>query len=199
MSSTFLFLSKIMGACSETQMSLGKGLALVDQEAWGFVHQTYNAFSKPQEYIPNNFFLCWNTCVWGNSESQPDITCCIFFLMKNACAVVICVEQTGKSTLEEDSESLRPTLALPFHVLPTVPLFNAVLWFNSWLFCSLCFMLYIRTLLIPRREVICVDKHCQRPSSLHKSFSFYGIIVSSNKQHPKEVLKMKLLFLPVKP
>lgn len=199
MSSTFLFLSKIMGACSETQISLGKGLALVDQEAWGFVHQTYNAFSKLQEYIPNNFFLCWNTRVWGNSESQPDITCCIFFLTKNACAVVICVEQTEKSTLEEDSESLRPTLALPFHVLPTVPLFNAVLWFNSWLFCSLCFMLYIRTLLIPRREVICVDKHCQRPSSLHKSFSFYGIIVSSNKQHPKEVLKMKLLFLPVKP
>lgn len=201
MSSTFLFLSKIMGACSETQISLGKGLALVDQEAWGFVHQTYNAFSKLQEYIPNNFFLCWNTRVWDEGILRANLTSLVVYSSSWRTPVRwwFVWNKQGKSTLEEDSESLRSTLALPFHVVPTVPLFNAVLWFNSWLFCSLCFMLYIRTLLIPRREVICVDKHCQRPSSLHKSFSFYGIIVSSNKQHPKEVLKMKLLFLPVKP
>lgn len=131
--------------------------------------------------------------------SQPDITGCIFSLLKNACVLVICVEQTGERTLEEDPESLRLTITFPFHVIPTVPLFNTVHWFNSWPFCSLCFMVSIRTFLIPRKEVISVDKHCQRPSSLHKSFTFYGIIVSSNKQHPKEVLKMKLLLLPVKP
>lgn len=107
------------------QISLGKAFALFDQEAQGFVHQTLTR-SKLQEYIPI-IQQPLPVLKQGNSESQPATPCCIFLLLKNACVVVICVEQTGKRTSEEDSESLRPTLPFPFHVLPTVPLFNTIL------------------------------------------------------------------------